>query len=326
MIFANKYNRIKNLSNSFLDSYNIVNSSLQVIKVNGLIAPYDASAIDVNLQIAYCKSLNEFYERSRLAFLTFKSKTELSCYDVISKNVKVFPSNSIGYGTNEHFGYMDSTGTASGTESKKIYNKALLELIENNDLLVFWYKKYGYKINLDISIISYIKKLGIIGEVKIYMTNYISNAYTIIVFILHNKKVKATGIASSLIIMDAVKKALEESKLLLSIYTGCNYSPFNRTDNKSYVDYIRSFEILPSLNIANIEKHNEISLVDWVKTLYIAVLNTKYFQKNITIRCFSEELISCLPTYANMACLSNKEILKQISFIFNDDIPDCPVV
>lgn len=326
MIFAHKYNRIRNVSNSFLKSYKIVNSSLQVIKMNGLIAPYDVSAIDMSLQTAYCKSLNEFYERSRLAYLTFKENTDILCFDIINKKFKIFNSSSLGYGENEQLGYMDSTGTASGNNSMKLYHKAVLELIEKNDLLVFWYKKYGYRIILDSEINNIINNLGIIGEVKIYMINYISNAYTVIVFIIKNNKIRATGIASSLIIKDAIRSALEESKLLLSIYSGCDYSPFERVKNESYVDYIDSLDILPSLNISNFVKYSDIKLVPWIKTLYLGVLNTKPFQEYITIRCFSEELISCLPTYTNIAYQKNKEILNDINFIFNDDIPDCPVV
>lgn len=156
------------------------------LKKNEYYAPSTGCAIDKFNQMAVLKSYNEFLERFRLGI-----------GGLSKENIQ------INYGYNENYGVIDTTGTASGKISKEIIYKAKTELIEKNEIFLFWYTKDSnfYVVNQSFEIKNFIKKLNFIAQEHIiFCIRNLSNLYTILCISFKESFLTGCGVAADLCI------------------------------------------------------------------------------------------------------------------------------
>lgn len=333
MIFANKYNRIRYQTNSFLYSYKVVEGSLEQIKFDNKVIPYTTSSIDKSLQIAYIKAYNEFLERSRIGYNLLLDISKYA-YNLKDGNSIQIKSIDIGYVQKGRFGTMDTTGTASGYGSSFLCQKALLELIEKNDLILIWYRFMGYSLVINDEIINILKKIGLDPKnISVFVCNNISSAFTSVTIMFDDYgNVVSSGVCCDLDVNKSVLNSLLEAKLLQKIYSDQSYSPFPQSLKNVYFNHISNmksnmYKITLTELSKRFKREVEIELKDWVSSIYYCVLNTMEHQSFTTVRCFSEELLSCLPIKYNIMKNIDKKIIEKYNILnIIDSVPNCIIV
>nr|WP_288825082.1 hypothetical protein [uncultured Clostridium sp.] len=174
-------NRFGITHSAFLKDYHITYAYMDSILTEQGRTPSDTNAIDQKKHISIIKLYEESNERKRLAY-GILNKNESSCvFDYINKTWSNYNSGYFAYGYNERYGYVDTTGTASGSITDNIIIKGIAELIEKNEMALFWYLKRGYYIKKDLYVNSLIQKHKFISnQVAVFECNNISNMYTYI--------------------------------------------------------------------------------------------------------------------------------------------------
>ena len=104
------------------------------IKKENYYYPSDGTSISISKELSMRKSYSEYLERF---LLSVGGYTHDGTY--------------VSYGENTNYGYIDTTGTATGINSKQVIHKALKELIEKNELFYFWYTNIGERLRIELS-------------------------------------------------------------------------------------------------------------------------------------------------------------------------------
>ena len=320
------------IKSSYLHDLKMGGGQFSTIKIKDKISPYKSTAIDYNKRILFKKIHQEFLERYRIAVNNIAISNAILCQDIINQRIIKTDRDNLGYGYNDLYGNMDTTGTASGLNSQRIINKAILELIEINDAMLLWYKGLGYSLAIDSNISKLIKKTGFSSDkIFIFVSNNLSNCNTFTVVCFKNKKLAASGVNSDMSSYKALFNALTEAKLIEALF---NDQEANVYKNFTLADHIQIYE-----RVNNFKKHMKkyhmcnsqvttIKFPQWLKSLEIGVLNTKLSQDFISIRCFSKDLINSIPLKSNIL----NELDKTIFNVFNIDyktikqLPDCIII
>lgn len=300
MLFANSGNRLRLNYNHFNDNLNISCGILEMIKVGKKILPYTQSAIDKKKDIAYLKAYNEYLERVRIGF-NGASDGYVDYINLLTSSVGKTKREYLGYGANEAFGMMDTTGSASGLSSNRVVQKAKNELIEKNELLLFWYKRQGFSLEIDDVVIRTINSIGFASQqIFLFACNSILDSPTFVVILFNDENTLiATGVSYSGTYHHSFIGALYEAKLLERINLETAYSPYSAISpeihNEVYQYVCRLRDTLPKRTLANFVETKAATLPRWLTSLNVAVLNTKGFQRELTVRCFSSDLLNCIP-------------------------------
>lgn len=69
-------------------------------------------------------------------------------------------TSDLGIGHTRRIGNIDTTGTAAGTISTKVIEKAIFELLEKNELYLFWYLNIGERLKNSKVIERFLKRQG----------------------------------------------------------------------------------------------------------------------------------------------------------------------
>ncbi len=327
MLFASDHNMFTFLKLYCNDRYMGI-GSLECNVINDHVMPFAASAIDDSFSKMLIKLYSEILERTRIGFNTFNQE-ECLAINLFNGDVEKIKRCYLGYGYNEKFGVMDTTGTASGQASKKNIDKAINELIEKNELGIFWYKGLGKVLDVDERMINYLNQIGLLYDkryIRIFIANNLSSRFTVIIILFdEGKKVVSTGISSNENIFLALNDAVMEAHLIK------HNSLLNRVEKEylkdsedvyKYVEHL--YEKLEKVNILG-KRMDVNSRPNWLESIQCAILNNKMSQRGITIRIFSKDLINCLPTKKNIKCCNNT-IVMLYDLNDNDGIPECIVV
>ncbi|MBU3228912.1 YcaO-like family protein [Clostridium algidicarnis] len=329
MLFCYFGQRYKILKQSYLPNYKIGFGVFGTVKAENKLSPCTPSAIDLSKYDLYKKVYQEYLERFRIAHNT-NSYYKVKCFDALNQKISINNRNVLGYGLNDEYGVMDTTGTASGFNSEKLKEKALLELIEKNEVMLIWYLEKGYNVSIDKVVRRLINSIGFHSQdIYIFCSNNLCNLTTFSIFLFNNKEIVATGVSIDKDSEKALSKALLEAKLLEAFYRDSDISPYKLFSNHQYktiYEFVKNLSY--TLESICIEKDvkKDIILAPWITSIEFAILNTKCYQDYITIRCFSKELLNCIPNQDNIFQSLDKKIFKSYNLSEADILRKPPCI
>jgi len=327
VIFADKRN-YNILRGSFIGDYMMFYAFLDSIKRDNMATPSDATSIDKSKRMLVVKTFNEHSER---ALMGLRKKEECDVINFIDKTVCKLNKIDFTYGFNSQFGHSDTTGTASGHRSHAVIKKAVLELLEKNELLGLWYGKKGSVLELSkySDLVNNFKFIS--PNVDIFLCNELSNYYTIIVVLSSDDKITSSGIAIDSCFDDALSLALQEAKLL----EWCNYDSSASTfakwpaevhmEAKRHLDNLSARLIKKSADRHQYKAKSELEINKFIRSIYIRMLNASFGKRELTIKCISMELFNCLPRSEWLKSSIDKDIIKyfNIDETVIDSTPEC---
>jgi len=329
MIFATKGN-YGLVDSNFTGNYKLFYAYLDSFREGRKASPSDATSIDVLKRLLVIKTYNEHSER---ALMGAQQDIECEAINFIDKSIHKLNQYDFSYGFNPRFGISDTTGTASGHISRIVLKKAVLELIEKNELFLFWYGKHGVYIEPDNYIRSMVCDMNFISPfADIFLCNELSNFFTAIVILRSTGRLTSSGIAISSNLDDAISHALQEAKLLEWCHYGNTKSPFEKTSDEvnlqivEHIDSIKSsYTSYESIKKQYSNDDDILKINDFVKSIYFRVLNLGIGKRELTIKCISEELFNCLPRTDRIKQSMDKKIIKHfgLDLIDIDGIPNC---
>lgn len=245
--------------------------------------PSDGTSIGRNKSIVLRKFYSEYLERYRLGIGGVTQS-----------------GNYISYGYNKFYGFIDTTGTATGVMSKVIIDKALRELIEKNELFNFWFTDRGLRFLITPSQ----KENKLINELNFVADNHIiigirsiSNFFTVIVVSFKNKVLTGCGIACESNLEAGIKKALLENKLI-------EWQQYKNPDSEFYNQSIslgdqvhkfitnKKYDDIPSSTTEQVKRW--VKLENNIPKPEIVILG-KNMDNTVSIKLISEYFLNCIP-------------------------------
>ncbi len=312
MLFAGDRKVWKSFS-SYTQNINILSAELSKIVINGYVFPEDCGSIDTNKKILFKKLFSEYYERRIIGFNSFKSgKTWM----LLGNEADKIERKYIGYGFSNEYGLFDTTGTAAGLCTDNLKIKAMCELIEKNESMLFWYTTCSKKIIIDEYIRNILKKMNMDKmEIYIYYNNELGNLHTIIILCFENGVFLSSGSCCSLSYNHAIEQAILEAKLIKTVYYDRGVFPIEHLKDTSFLLKIFNFindknSKLKYLDYIPSEQDTPI-LKEWIGPLNYAGLEIIPHSRSKSIRCFSKKLINCVPYKENLKKMLDKKIVKK---------------
>lgn len=333
MIFCYKGEHFNSRRRIFISDYVITHGCFATYRKNKVLSPNTPSAIDKSMVISYKKMMNEYLERTRIAHnCTSTCRYSLS---ISNQTIKPIIDSFLNYGFNNELGYIDTTGTASGSNSQSVKEKALLELLEKNEAMIFWFKGLGKVMKGSIELEQLIDSIGFDSdEVLIYSTNNIINIKTLIVILINKGKVVATGVSCHTNEFKALINALREAKLIESIHMDERLNLYDRLlSEKEHFEIIKYLEEITlkmdkfTINDLN-QNDKKIILPEWLKDVNYVVLNNNEYQDFITIRCYSRDLFNCVSQKKRISMQNTKMVLRIFSITESELAlkPECIII
>ena len=319
MLFADKrYYGIQ--SGSFIGNYKIAYAFLDGSIKNNKISPMDTTAIDKLKEKAILKANSEHAER---LLLNVQQNKLVESINIITNKLEENNAEDFSYEPGDLYLKSDTTGTAAGLTSDEIITKAVLELLEKNEMLLLWYGKKGYFLEHNDYIKSLIKELDLKSpNIDIFVCRNLCNFYTVIAIAYDDEKVTSSGVSVSKSLTEAISLALEEAKIIEWA------NPFTSISKSNHTDSINHSKLLKKdLEIYNYNSPKQENLIinSFIKTLNIRILNTPSGKRPTTVKCISKELFNCLPQKERISLDYNRQILKE--FDIHEDIiknsPEC---
>lgn len=334
----NYYFSVRQTHKFFEKDYSYANAVFSPILIDNKVGPYGGNGISLNSNLATVKCFSEAIERRALMFPTVNVNKKYLAYDIVTGTKKYILGQKVGYNLKG-----DSTGTATHIDPYNAIEHAIGELIEKNALLRMWYK-LDIK---DVSHIGWMPSMNEIIKVNFLINDFFFPYYVVLAVSRDKNDFLHCGLGFSLESIDKAKKAaFEEMKLIWfqndiekmnpgssltysedeSVYW--NWTKDQQKHVKKLIDigrlkkYCVSGRVRPK-NIVSLGK----MLGSSISNIYVIFISDPLFKGPFsTVRCFSNELVSCVPN-KNMLLrlLSN----TSINFINREDIEssvDCPIV
>lgn len=333
MIFKSYKNNIVVYKKPFLLGNFIINGAPKVIKVNKkFYLPWLCSSIDRSFSLGMKKMYSEYLERKSIGINNDEDKAYF--LDINSNKYDVYKFKEAKYGNSELFGYIDTTGSASGNKNSiEILKKAIFELIEKNEVFLMWYGMLCKELILNKEdynkYINYINNIKFIcDEFKIILSRNLSNINTVIVVLFNDKKIVGSGVCLELNFKNALKNAIDEAKTVAVSFYNKDYgyySKYTKKDFKKIYNYI--LNLCKVKVYLNYKKSSEFKIKDKFIDFKVVYMNRCKFSDGKTIKVYSEELYNCVPIRVNLLKCSNKYLLKKYNIdIYSENIPDCCIV
>ncbi|MGH2077779.1 YcaO-like family protein [Aerococcus urinaeequi] len=230
MIFEKQRDNWFNIPNSlYRRSFNYHYVFFPNLPISNTQMPKTASSISPHKNVTLKKGYSELLERIGMSYNAFQKKENIICINLIDGEIKETSIQLSKYNLNPVF-YSDTTGTATNISSEESIQKALFEMIEKNDLFLFWYGYYG-KVILYKDIKNKISK-----EIAQYITFYnlkvslviVEEFFPIVTMIClietENYEFYSSGISANtnilMAIQDSILEALllKQNNLILNVY------------------------------------------------------------------------------------------------------------
>ena len=327
MLFANKesYGVTRNI---FLKQDYIGYLNLCKVKTKLGLSIGDATSRDTDKSVCIKKCYSEYLERFALGIPIGKVETR-KVLNIIDYSIRQRQINLFAY-VNTSYGHNDTTGTATGINSRIIIDKAVCELIEKNDVLCFWYNDSGKIIILPESYYQKIRKCNFISDdFFCFLVKEISNYPTVIVMCFKNRRLLATGVSCNRTIDEAFNRAVQEAKIMEWQQFNNSLSSFSKLTALEheiiYQEAIRKTKIMRKFGVENkIEiTSDKIELKEWVKDLEVNVIYADEKRGLKTVKCVSKELMSSIPSIENIILCKDKEVVQRY---YINRVVNCPIV
>lgn len=315
-------------NNYFLNEHYIAYGFFGSIKSQYGLTPDDASGISYSKKEAILKCYNEFLERFKMGGKIGVEK-EIPIYNNGTNSFIMERASDFSYGYNKKYGYIDTTGTAARFSHGDAMQTALNELIEKNELFLFWYKNCGCYVEKTQNINELIRIRNYASSrIEIFETEELSNMSTFIVVGMHNGRIKTSGISTNINPMEAINKALDEARLLEWINYNNVQSSLENVGEKSMAQTVNYLEnkcnTLKKYKWDEFKK-DKIIYQELVKNIQFAVLNNKNDFEGLVLKCISKDLFNCIPLKERILKDCNKNIMKRYGITKADvhNKPDC---
>lgn len=334
----NFYISVQHTNNLFKKDYIYARTLFNPILFQNKIGPHGGNSTSKSLNLSLIKSFSEAIERRSLMLPTVQADKRYKAYDMVTGKSKFLPGNILGY---DYF--TDSTGTATHINSFKAIEHAVGELIEKNALLKIWYS-FDAK---NISKIGWNPPAQYKEKTVFILNNFFFPYYVVLAAYKDADNFWHCGLGfSSNNVNTAKKAAFEEMRLIWFQNEIDKVNPnspvkFNKDIlvywrwSQSQIDHMdklisRASKCvhlnLNSQKISNIDVLGRL-LSQKIQHLYITFIPDSLFNGPFsTIRCFSNELVSCVAKKDVLLELLNR---KSISFINLTNIKnnvDCPII
>jgi len=315
MIFADKRS-YGIVDSNFIGNYKYGYAYLGSFRDGNKISPSDGTALEISKELVIAKMFNEQSERSLLGA---QKDVEVDAINFIDKTLNKLNRRDFAYGYNSRFGYSDTTGSASGHNSEKVIMKAVLELIEKNELLAFWYGERGYKVNCNVFTKDLVSRFGITSPtIDLFICNEVSNYYTAIAILSKHNRIKGSGVAIGSSVDVALELAIKESSLIERCFLDNPNSYFAKISEEEHVQALNHIASLKSMlpvfdyKKATEEEDRVLRISDYVGSIFFHIVNAGLGKRMLTVKCISDELFSCLPTKHRLLLSLNKAIMQDL--------------
>lgn len=290
-------------SSDFLQNHFIAYTLIGRVKTTKGITPPEGSAIDINKHFSLRKAYEENLERKKIG-LQMDDDEMVEVFDIIQKKIKLTRRSDFGYGFNDKYGYVDTTGTVSGISSRDAIYYSVLEIIEKNEMMLFWYKSLGSSLVKNQFINNQIKKMNYSSEkVEVFRAKNLTNFPVYFVILISDHKIVASGAGIAESEWKSLEKALKEARLLEWQNKNNPLSNLNNLPERDTIKYINYIEELKNTcnKISFIDsEYHVLELPDWLTSLDYHVLNRRNDYSSLTVKCLSPDLINCLPVKENL--------------------------
>lgn len=297
---------------------------------DGKLSPLDGSAIDKNKQRAYLKAYSEHAERALLN--AYHKHQQVQALNVITGDIETCPSSDFAYQDETGRRRNDTTGTSAGINAPQMIEKSVWELLEKNELMLWWYARRGYKLPLTGSIIQQAEQLGLQAEqLTIFVCQNLCNRPTVIVTLTNDKRLLSNGIALSDSFETSLQLALEEAKLLkLANDPAWPSAVLSQIDSDTHLATVRHIQslwsTLDNYQIKETQANaNPFQTANFITDLRVKLINQGLGNKPATIKCISNQLLNYLPKKRNLALDTNLSILIHHGITVSEieKAPDC---
>lgn len=305
----------------------------------GMRSPVDCGSFGKSKILAVKKAYSESLERRSMVAIPNKDK--LAVIDLLQDEIVHIKTEHFYFSKSE---LTDTTASAVNPNGKIAVRDALLEIIEKNATLLFWYKKDGIKIELDK--FDYILKKIIPPwySYQVYLTYsfypiivsftllYIDNLLAIIGTGAGNSiKSSITKSANEAVFLSFIDEGEKPIRKLLNIkvdkYSKKKFESLNSRETYKYLQSFKIKEIGETVNISsNLDDAIKNSLSKYTSHMYLHV--QKSMSKNVLIaKVFSPDLINYVPFKSNLEF--DKRIYKNLihdkKYIL-ENIPELPIM
>lgn len=303
------------------------------ILFNNMFSPNGGNAISIDSSLSLLKAVSEACERHALIIPTTNPKKKYASYDVITNRIKYVSGYKIGYNSQT-----DSTGTATHLNLFSAAEHSIGELIEKNALLRMWYKN-------DVKNVSSIGWQPNNRKNVFLLNDFFFPYYVIIAAYKDKNQYWHCGLGSSLKSVNIAKqKAYEEMNLMWfqnnidrinfdlskkhnkTLYWKWNPEQIQHMNKLSSINHVKKNKCFSDHDPKDMHELG-LLLSCTFKHMYIMLITDDLFNKPLlTVRCFSDELISCVPQKSLLLELISN---KSLNFITLEDLKnkiDCPIV
>lgn len=307
--------------------------SLRTTHLRKGVIPFTCSSNAFHYNVLLSKMYSEYQERNLIAFKG-EAEGECQCINILSPSKKLIRVENISYGPSKSLGFIDTTGTASGNnDSYNVIKKAVSELLEKNELFLFWYMEMGNKLTINSYIYKELKKQNLVQfKNYFYLLRNLSNWPTVIHIIFKNKKLISSGICCNPDINKAILGAISEAKTLYFMdryQKNSIFTPNDSSDDEIHKKLSSNIndEISFKFDDYKYNSNLDIWLSKEIKSMFVGMLNTRYNSgQGKTISVFSPELIKCVPTKENLKYCLDIPLIKKYENFCNNEVPNCLIL
>lgn len=301
-------------------------------------SPNDCGSFGHNKILSTKKAYSESIERRSLAG-GLSQNNFVQTIELFSGTKKEINKKNFYFSSD---GCIDTTATAVNIDGRDAVISSILELIEKNATMLFWYNNDGYRLDSELIERKISKIISPKYTYEIFMTDSFSPVLVAYVFLYIEGKPIIAGTGSGVSIIYAIEKAANEALFLAKIkeednvllkyndipkdnYTSLKEKSLNdvRTFNKLYSYPKKEVTTLNNTNRTSIDNLKK-SLSCFTNNLYIHSLKVAY-KKLICIKSFSPDLINYVPFKENLKF--NRRIYSRISTdVLKNCFPDNPIM
>ncbi|MGM9915763.1 MAG: hypothetical protein ACI31U_11145 [Lactobacillus crispatus] len=303
------------------------------ILVDNMFSPNGGNAISTDSSLSLVKAFSEACERHALIIPTTNPQKKYVSYDVITNRIKYVSGSKLGYNYQT-----DTTGTATHLNITSAIKHSIGELIEKNALLRMWYKN-------DVENISDIGWQPNNQKTIFLLNNFFFPYYVVLAAYKDENQYWHCGLGSSLENVSVAKQAAYKEMNLMWFQNNIDKVNFSLSKKHNKTLYwkwdskqIQHMDKLSSLN--QVKKHHYFPIRDpknihelglllscTLKHIYITLITDNLFNKPLlTVRCFSDELISCVVQKSLLVKLLQNSSVNFISVKDLKNKVDCPIV
>lgn len=314
----------------------LLNGSLMI---DGRMGPPAGSSVASSATHAMRKAISEMADRRALMRGGVDGGGRVHTWDLVQDHEDSLPVSFSSYRVDG--GYpIDTTGTAGHPDSREAALRAVLELLEKNAMYLFWYGKWGER--LDASAYERNAFAQLFTDSTLTLNVYINRSFapvTAAFAIAHSDSGTVfMGSGADLSAREAIDHALQETFLLawcrvINFGIPVSHCDFGRADDATlhYIRALAAIKPAASLDEVHARLHSPLhtvreALPSWVKSLHLVYLPQLAVPTVRCVKAFSYELYSHVlnPGIIDARRRINLETIRLTSRAIKA-IPRCPM-